>query len=426
MSFRDHKSKKVHPPRWAARFLAWYCSSDYLEEVEGDLHEVFLSRVEELGEKKARRLFIWDVIRFFNYSTIRGRHKITFKLVDPEMIRNYLKIAWRSLLHQKESSFINIFGLALGLTLIIFILLYTRYENSFDQFHSNYDQIYRVIEEQQDGEGGSVFIGSSAPPLGAEMVSRFPDVIRSTSITNFGQSVVTIRDSSGMNPPRHYNEREYFIADEFFFQIFDYPFIYGDINKALLDPGKIVLTQRAAMKYFGTEDVLGKTLVNNRTGELQVSGLVENPPGNSHLNFDFIISLSSFKQTERGQQYFSSWEQNGIYHYLQTDKVISGPVWEERMHQLENTFLPDHPNERNFHVQPLSEIHFGSNHINYELSSVERTKTNKVYLRIFMWIGIIILIIASINYVNLATARSLRRSREIGIRKVAEIGRAHV
>ncbi|MCB0664580.1 MAG: ABC transporter permease [Saprospiraceae bacterium] len=405
------------PPRWAARFLNWYCSDDLLEEVAGDIHEVFLSRVEELGIRKARRLYIWDVFKFFNYSTIRGRKKTSFQLINIEMIRNYFKIAIRSLLHQKESSFINIFGLGLGLTIIIFILLYTRHENSFDRFHSNFDKIYRVIEKQQTTEAGSVLIGSAAPPIGHEIISRYPDAIRSTSVANFGQSVVTIIDSSAAANPRIYNERDYLIADENFFQIFDFNFISGDKNNSLFNPKEVVLTERAALKYFGTNDVIGKTLVNNRTGELKVSGLVENPPKNSHLDFDFIISLATFKQSERGQRYFNSWDQNGVSQYILTDQPVEAKLWDSRMSEIASDVLSENRNNRSFQIQSLADIHYGSNEINYELNSIEESKTNVTYLKIFMWIGIVILLIASINYINLATARSLRRSREIGCEK---------
>ena len=334
------------------------------------------------------------------------------------MIKNYLKIGFRSLRHQGGFSLINILGLATALMVIIFLILYHHEETTFDQFHSNHDRIYRIVEEQVDPEGGRMYIGSSAPPLGKELVSRHPEFLASTSITNLGQSVMVVRDNEAQSKPQNFNERDYYVADPNFFKIFSYPFLYGHPDLALASPNAVVLTQRAAIKYFGHDQVMGYKLINNRTGELTVTGIVENPPKNSHLDFDFLLSVETFMSSENGQRYFNSWDNTGLYHYILADRPLDIPRSSHYLKNIEQDFLGENLQQRQFHFQALRDIHFGSNHIDYELRSVERSKRNPDYLKVFAWIGLLVLIIACINYVNLATARSIKRSMEISVRKI--------
>lgn len=405
------------PPRWATRFLNWYCAPDLLEEVQGDIDELFFRNLAERDLSYARKQYGWDVLRFCNYSTIKGRGDFLLPQPSLNMFRNYLKIAIRNLIYQREYTLINILGLALGLCCVILLSIYSQDELTFDTFHSKSDRIYRLIDQYEDPESGLRKLAVSPNPASAALVADFPQFTHAVPLLQFGQGVITVSDTL-TDQVAHFNERSYLFAGPSFFQVFDFPLIAGNKDKVLSDPQQVVLTESAARRYFGTENPIGKTITFNRAGDLIVSGLLADPPQNSHLNFEFIVSLETMLTNERAQAYFQSWEQSGLHQYVLAQQPISPTQFQPELDEFNAAYRGEEANIAHLSLQPLSDIHFGSEAIEYELLSSEETKRSKTYLIIFGWVSLLVLLIAGINYVNLATARAMRRGKEIGIRKV--------
>ena len=172
------KRQKKSPPNWAIQFLEWYCKPELLEEIQGDIYELFDKRTQTIGSKAARHCFIWDVLRSFRLSTIKGlKFDFTTLLIQMAMFQSYIKVAWRNLVKQKLYSFINITGLAVGMTCFILIFIFIRYELSFDKFYPNQKQIYRVIQKWENSDFiGKEFLAATPAALASTLTNNFPEV----------------------------------------------------------------------------------------------------------------------------------------------------------------------------------------------------------------------------------------------------------
>ena len=239
------------------------------------------------------------------------------------MFNNYLKIAFRSLSRHKIYSFINIAGLAIGIACCIVMLLYVQDELSFDAFHQKSDRIYRLIETQQSPDQGERNLPFTMGPAGPSLVSEFPEV----------SNCVRIRTRWAMGRfPIRYGEKLFYeggimIAEQSFFEVFDFELLQGDPATALVEPQSVVMTEKSAYKYFGNENPMGKTLDAGRFGKVTVTGILKDPPVNSHLQFDMLFSFSSLPaQDPRWQEYIDSWKSAGFLTYILTDKPLDiGP-----------------------------------------------------------------------------------------------------
>ncbi len=322
------------------------------------------------------------------------------------MLTNYLKIAWRNLLKNKTFSIINIIGLAIGMAACIVILLFVSYEKSFDGMHKK--NIYRLCEVQKpEGMVAPQDVALSMYPMATALKLEYPEIKNFVRVNQEGELGLTYKDK------RHYLKRSNWV-DSTFFQIFDFPLLQGDRNTALMKPGSIVLTKEAADKIFGNEDPMGKTVMRylNDTIALTVTGIM-NVPANSHLQFEALVSLNSV--------YNANWERNWGGNWLVTylelgkDADISG--LEKKIPAFCKKYLSENDNWKNYELflQPLSDVHAASNNITHDYNNFQ--KFDRRYTYIFSFIAVLILVIACINFVNLSTARSAERAREVGIRK---------
>ena len=335
------------------------------------------------------------------------------------MFKNYLRIALRILKRYKAYSFINIAGLAIGLACCLLILLYVRYERSYDRYHENADHIYRVVEEL-DMFGNKRHMAITPAPFAPAMKHEFPEVKDAVRFMkgNFSKGKVLV--SHGTDS---YYEDKWYFADNSVFGIFTFPLIKGDPKSALKEPFTVVISQEKARKYFGDEDPMGKILtLNDRysQSDFTVKGVLKDIPKNSHFRFDFLASFATMEK--RFSEWVQNWFNHMYYTYLLLDESLSSEVLEGKFTALVKKHTGQQAGDAlKPHLQPLTAIHLHS-HLESEIEA----NSDAVYVFIFAAVALFILMIACINFMNLATARSAYRTREVGMRKVVGARRSQL
>ncbi|WP_420387324.1 ABC transporter permease [Roseivirga sp.] len=332
------------------------------------------------------------------------------------MLQNYLKIALRSIWKDKFFSFLNISGLAIGIACCLLIVTYVGYELSFDKHFKNSDNIYRIVIE--GSFNGRDFTGSQSPsPTGGVFKERIPAVEERLRLLNTGNWIVNYED-------KVFNESRVVYADETFFDVFQVNMIYGNPKEALLRKNHVAMSQSVARKYFGDEDPIGKTVKLDNDEDWIVSGVYEDIPDNSHFRFNLILSFITREDEYNSQQ----WLNQNYDTYLVLNENASFDDVQAQMNQiaiekmgaefkqfLDMTFeeFEAAGNSFNYFLQPIEDIHLRSD--NYGGFEPESDIT---YVYIFSAIAAFILILACINFMNLSTARSANRAKEVGLRKV--------
>ncbi len=330
------------------------------------------------------------------------------------MFRNYLRVTIRNLRKYKAFSSINIIGLAVGVATCLVIFLYVNDEMSYDRFNVHADQIYRVY---LNGRINNHNLGAavSAAPLGPAMKHEFPDVKSFTRIRKFGAPVIRYGD-------KVFSEEKFFWVDSTFFNVFTCKFIEGEPKTALNHPNTVLLTEQTAKKYFGNENPVGKILVADNKTDYMVTGIVKAFPQNSHFHFDFLGSLSSYPNSKS-----QNWLSNNYHTYVLLRKGTNPDVLQNKLNDYIKKFVGPQlklaagitldqfkaaGNRYEYDLDPLTSIHLHS-HLDAEFEP----NSDISYIYIFSAIAIAILLIACINFMNLSTARSEKRAKEVGIRK---------
>lgn len=409
----------ARPPKLFERLFEWFCADEYFEELQGDLEEAYYHNIEAYGKTTARNIYRKEVLQMLRPSVMK-KLKGQFKNSNSnniDMIRNYLKIAVRNILGQKLYSFINIFGLAVGMAATILISLYVQNELSYDQYHEKSDRIYRVSREWLNSDGeSSLHLGHVAPPFGPLLQNDFEGIVEEV-----------VRINSGYSPLMSYEDKKFeedgfFWAEANLFKIFSWKMIDGDPNTALTDPNSIVLTETAAKRYFNSIAVVGKSLTFNNFGanvELEITGVIEDSPSNSHFQFSMFASfatLENFFGRESMMQNFGS-NNYSTFLLLEEGKTINDlkagiPDFIDKYLGMNNDGeKASATNKLNF--MPLTDIHLHS-HLDSEIEANGDIK----YVYTYIIIALFILVIACINFMNLSTARSMKRAKEVGVRKV--------
>ena len=321
------------------------------------------------------------------------------------MFSNYIKIAFRNLLHHKAFAFINIIGLSISIACATILYLYVAHEYSYDKFHDMSASTYRLIEPSEiDGEVR--LRATMAPPVGQALVDEFPDVIASTRIFVVGGHLDFVIDGE------RFMVRSYYNADSTFFDVFDFEVLYGDKTTAFSQPGAVAITRELANKFFGKVDAVGESLVSPSGQELLVKLVLEDLSENSHLQFKLLMSIPY--SDERFSGYLQRWDVGGVQSYIVLNEQSNLNELNEQLPAFIESHFSDQ--DRTFYLQPLEDIYLESGDI---VNLQDQPRGNKFYIKLFMAIGAFMLLIASINYINLATAKSLERSKEIGLRKVS-------
>lgn len=326
------------------------------------------------------------------------------------MFKNYFKIAWRNLLKNKGYSIINIGGLAIGLACFLLIGLFISKELSYDTYHEKKDSIYRVIHHSNADNPDDAWVWGNAP-IGPALKSDFPEIVEKTQFS--GRSDILLKYNN-----RKFQEGECFYVDASVFNMFSWPLLNGDAKTALEAPYSIVLTETTAKKYFGNENPVGKTIegIGGRAadGTYTVTGVMKDIPKNSHMDFDVLMSMSSFQQSR--SEIFEWWGYVDFYTYVSVADNFNKAAFESKIPGFLEKHLDKEEAEEyyyNFSLESMNEIYLYST---ADRQPGETGSLSNIY--IFAIIGLFILVIASINFMNLSTARSLERAKEVGIRKV--------
>ncbi|MBW2644792.1 MAG: ABC transporter permease [Deltaproteobacteria bacterium] len=318
------------------------------------------------------------------------------------MFKNYFKIAFRNLIKQKSWTLISLFSLAVGITCFMLLMLYSRYELSYDSFFKHSDRIFQLGQYLPDWKhGGSNYFASTSGIVAPTLKEEFPDVAYAVR-TKEVKSPLIYREKSILGRGLY--------ADRDFLKVFTFPVITGDSDTALKDPFSIVLSQSLSEKLFGSEDPIGKIITYQNGRVLKVTGIVEDIPGNTHLKFDYLISFLTMYSLR--DDIDSSWGILNYNSYIQLKDKVSYLDFEKKLPAIVSKYHDRNSNNRRYFLIPLQNIHFET-HVNFHISDIIDKKS--IYLLIS--IAFLILIISCINYVNLATARAGARNKEVGIRK---------
>ena len=317
------------------------------------------------------------------------------------MVRNYLKFAFRNLIKQKTYSLINILGLALGMTISILIMLWVIDEINYDKFNENYENIYQVFEKQYYSNREVFAVTATPYPLAAALKEEFPEITKATRIDlNAGKN---IRFESGSN--KFYENAV--IVDPDFLEMFSFPVIKGDKENPLNSPNSIVLTETMAEKYFGENDPIGKTMRADNKYDFVVTAVVKDPPQNSSIRFNMLLNVG-YLQTI-GIEYLENWRSNWLQTFVQlNDNKNAGLVGNKIINRLN---LDQQARGTEIYLHPFSKLHL------YKIAGSDGAGRIQNVI-IFSIVALFILVIASINFINLTTARATKRLKEVGLKKV--------
>jgi len=324
------------------------------------------------------------------------------------MFQNYFKTALRNLVKHKAFSAINIFGLAIGIAACLMILQYVRFERSYDNFHVNKDRIFRLQQNRYNEGKLSTQWAAGSAGIGVAVKENLPEVEAFARLKH-GDGVVTYQDNK-------FRETEMYFANDDFLPMFSYDVIQGKKAGALKDPNTAVITSAVAKKLFGNDDPLGKVIRLNNEADFKITAVVADMPVNTHLKFSVLFSYATYVAlTSPDAETTFNWD--GFLTYVLLKKGTDPKQVEAKIPQVVEKLVGEDYKKRNewveYKLQPLEDIHLTSNY----MSEAEANGDGKA-VRFLMIISIFIIIIAWINYVNLSTARSLERAREVGVRKV--------
>lgn len=408
------------PPKWANYLLSRFHPEDTLEEVEGDLEELYAYWLQKSGKFWADLRYGFNVISVLP-PFVRKRGKRQY--YEPSnlaitMLRNYFKIAFRTLLQHRLNSSLTIMGLALGLACVLLILLHVKDELSYDKGFTNADRIYRINMENI-GETNRRWTATS-PIMAVEMQKEIP-AIRTIARFNrpYPDRVFSYKASS-TSDVRQFEEKRGFFADSTVTEVFDLPFIKGNPKTALSQADAIVLTEDMAKKYFGNEEPIGKYIKDDLDNHLfMVTGVIENFSFPTHLSFDYLISMATiYKEPVQNRLKNRTW--SGFYNFVMLHKNSTKlevetkiPDFMIKYYQANGEKRQEILKTRKVYLQPITDIHLHS-HFEKEMGP----NSDILYVYIFSVVALLILLVASVNFINMATAQAFNRMKEVGVRKV--------
>jgi putative ABC transport system permease protein len=396
------RDQNAHPPRFGHWLLCRiYEKGDHFTLI-GDFDEICEEMTNDKGKISA---FLWYWGQIIRLLPSIISNNVYWSV---QMVKNYLKVALRNIRRYKGYSFINIAGLAIGLACCLLITIWVLDELSYDRFHENSANLYRV-EEDQHYSGRIFYVYVTPYPLGPALKAEIPEIMDATRVVWPGGVLFKRGDNSFFED----NGRA---VDPSFLKMFTYPLIKGDKNSALDSPYSLLITEDLAKKYFGEDNPIGKVITLNNQHEFTVTGVLENIPHNSYLQFDFLIPYEILKRA--GQTREQDFGTNSIYTFVQ---LPDGTPLEQANQKIFGFIRTKNPESRtDLRLMPFTRLHL------HEFFGYEKSAGAIQYVYIFSVIAFIVLLIACINFMNLSTARSANRAKEVGLRKVVGAVKGHL
>ncbi len=401
------------PPKWMMRFFRWFCRHDLADAVEGDLLELYERKVTSQGRVRANWYFIVYTLSFFQPFAFKRQREQYAQLNSIHMFYNNLKIGLRIIKKYRAYAFINILGLAVGLSAFLLMALFVMDELSYDRFHSKSDQIVRLSYELKTPNATRQ--GAKLPfPVKQELMADYPEV----------EQVARIYYWNGDTPLLAYGEQKYtepgiYFGEPSVFSVFDFKMLRGNPETALADPRSIVLTESMATKYFGAEDPIGKVMRYKNEDDLIVTAVLADIPDNSHITFDFLLPIELQRQRWMGWGRYTydlekDWNWAAAWVYAQLVPGTDVMAFENKLQAIADEHL-NTEDQAGFtlELQPLTDIHLKS-----DKSGEARANGNMTQVLSFAAIAVLILFIACVNFINLTSVQTNQRFKEVGLRKV--------
>lgn len=407
--------KEVQPPGWINSMIDSLAPNELAEEIHGDLYELYSKDVNEKGPRRANTRYVTNGIGFLFKSFFWKKNR---NYNPSPMLGNYFKMSKRSLMANKGTTIINVVGLVTGIASALVIFSVIRFELSFDAFHTDRDRIYRMT--RVTGSDNLEYRSGISYPVPVAMKAEIPGIEKMASVEYFGGANVEVLDSKGTTERKFREEAGAAMVEDSFFDVFDFKntglrWLEGDPKTALKEPLSVVLTRTMAKKYFGDESPLGHTMRFQMKHECKVTGVIEDFPSNTDFPFTMLVSYSTLPLLA-GEQRLNDWFSVNDSH--QVFIVLPQKTTQEEMEKLIAKVHAAHaPKElyesRHYLLQKLSDLHFDAKFMTF----TGRTISRETIMGLAIVAGFLLLT-GSINYINLATAQSVLRSKEIGLRKV--------
>ncbi|MEM7512935.1 MAG: ABC transporter permease [Bacteroidota bacterium] len=402
-------------PAFFHKCFKWFCNPDLFEELHGDLEEAFLHNQQAFGDKFARKQYKREVLHLFRPSVIKRFPQI-IPYQQTAMYQNFIKVAFRHLARQKFYSAINILGFAIGIACCLLISLFIKDELGYDTHLADGDRLFRVTAKFKtpDREGRSYFVTT---PFAEAIETDYPEVEDAIRIAPFmydaGSGMLKIKVDD-----ENIIEEGIVYVDSSLLEMFGLPMVQGNISKALTTPRSVVITEEKAKQHFPEGEAMGKTLIlnNNSQNPYQITGIIKDHPSSSHFQFSYLLSMETLEVSR-----IPNWGFSNYASYVKLKAGVDPLEFEEKMQGMIPKYIIEDMEafeaagrSMRFELQPVKDIHLYSADIVMPFAKLG----NIQYVWLFGAIAVFILIIASINFMNMATARSANRAKEVGIRKV--------
>ena len=422
-----------NPPERILRFVRWFCAEDFLEEIEGDLYELFQEEVENHGITKAKRRFLGNSVRYIRPYFFGKKEFSTNIQYHLTMFQHYLKIATRHLWKQRLYSIINICGLAIGLACCIAVLFYVKDELGYDNYHLNADNIYRVsINSMLISSGGSNDRANSPILWGPALKRDYPEVEEYARFVKLARADNPWKFKA---EDKEFSEDNILYGDPSTFDIFNWKVLHGDAKTALSKPNSIILTKEMAYKYFNNENPVGQVInldprqrdndgqFKKETYDYTVKAVVDDIPRRSHFTFDFLLPSVHLNEiygldiNGSGEERNWFWRGTVAHTYLQLKNGTNPLDLEKKFADFQDRYLGDATRSRGYFYTPFLQI-INEIYLDGNMAGQLQPVGDKIYIYGLSLIALFILFIACINFMNLSTARAATRAKEVGLRKV--------